>query len=39
MFAVAAIVVWVAFADLYKPAAAQKGRLKPLARPKAHRVT
>ena len=39
LFAVGAIIVWLIFADLYKPAIAQTSRLKPLARPKPRRVT
>jgi MFS family permease len=39
LFAVGAVVVWVAGARLYAPAAAQRGRLKPLAGPKARRAT
>jgi len=39
VFAVGAVVVWLTFADLFKPAIAQTSRLKPLARPKTHRAT
>jgi MFS family permease len=39
LFAVGAIVVWLTFAELFKPAIAQTSRLRRLARPKAHRMT
>jgi MFS family permease len=39
LFALGAIVLWLSFANLYKPAIAQTSRLKRLARPKPHRAT
>ena len=39
LFAVGAIVVWLIFAELFKPAIAQRSRLQPLARPRTHRAT